>query len=189
MRKTINDRLDKSGNNSIISASNLKSNARFGKLVQFCVQNCPWKLNLVKIEGSYEGFKEKIQGILSFLSPFAEIENWYSSLVLLGIGFIIGQSLKEIPVLKSSGPQLSHGHIHFLFTLIFWYVMEQFTFLGGGSTSSFWFLDKNFKTSRSSLIFHQIQLPGAVLNAELPQLFETVIGIKIWPSIDREITV
>ena len=36
--------------------------------------------------------------------------------------------------------------------------------------------------------FHQIQLPRAVLNAELKGLFETVIGIKIWPSIDREIT-
>ena len=36
--------------------------------------------------------------------------------------------------------------------------------------------------------FHQIQLPGAVLNAELKGLFETGIGIKIWPSIDREMT-
>ena len=66
---------------------------------------------------------------------------------------------------------------------------EAVYFFWGGSTASFWFLDKNFKTSRSSLIFHQIQLPWAVLNAELPELFETVIGIKIGPSIDREMTV
>ena len=47
---------------SIKSSSNLQSNARFGKLIQFCVQKCPWKLNLIKNEGSYEGFKTKIKG-------------------------------------------------------------------------------------------------------------------------------
>ena len=36
--------------------------------------------------------------------------------------------------------------------------------------------------------FHQIQLPIPVLNAELQGLFETGIGIKIWPSIDGEMT-
>ena len=120
---------------SIKYSSNLKSNDRFWKLIQFCVQNCPWKLNLMKIEGSYEGFKDKIQGILSFLSPFAEIENWYSLfstfLVLLGIGFIIGQFLKRIPVLKSSRPQLSRGCIHFLFTLIFRLLWSILHFFGG----------------------------------------------------------
>ena len=50
-------------------------------------------------------------------------------------------------------------------------------------------LDKNFKTSRTPFIFHQIQHPGAVLNVELHQLFKTAIGIKIWPIIDREMTV
>ena len=74
----------------------------------------------MKIEGSYEDFNIKIWGILSFLSPFAEIESEYpvfsTFLVLLGIGFIIGQFLKVIPVLKSSGPQLTCGLIHFLFT-------------------------------------------------------------------------
>ena len=40
----------------------------------------------------------------------------------------------------------------------------------------------------SSFIFHQIQHPGTVLNAELQGLFETGIGIKIWPSIDREMS-
>ena len=32
----------------IKSSSNLKSNDIFGKLIQFCVQNCPWMLNLMK---------------------------------------------------------------------------------------------------------------------------------------------
>ena len=36
--------------------------------------------------------------------------------------------------------------------------------------------DKNFKTFIAYLIFGQIQLPGAVLNAELLQLSETVLG-------------
>ena len=36
--------------------------------------------------------------------------------------------------------------------------------------------------------FHQIQHPAPVLNAELQGLFETGIGIKIWPSIDGEMT-
>ena len=43
----------------------------------------------------------------------------------------------------------------------------------------FSFLDKNFKTFIAYLIFGQIQLPGAVLNAKLLQLSETAIGIKI----------
>ena len=43
----------------------------------------------------------------------------------------------------------------------------------------FSFLDKNFKTFIAYLIFGQIQLPGAVLNAELLQLSETVLGFKI----------
>ena len=34
----------------------------------------------------------------------------------------------------------------------------------------------------------QVQLQRAVLNAELPGLFGTVIEIKIWPSIDTEMT-
>ena len=40
-------------------------------------------------------------------------------------------------------------------------------------------LDKNFKTSRTPFIFHQIQHPGAVLNAELRQLSESIIGFNI----------
>ena len=39
--------------------------------------------------------------------------------------------------------------------------------------------DKNFKTFIAHLIFGQIQLPGAVLNAELLQLSKTVLGFKI----------
>ena len=102
---------------SLKYSSNLKSKGRFEQLVQFCVQNCPWKLNLMKNEGSYECFNIKIWGILSFLSPFAEIESEYSVfstfLVLLGIGFVFGQFLKGIPVLKSSEHQLSPRRIHF----------------------------------------------------------------------------
>ena len=30
-----------------------RSNDRF-EVVQFCVQNCPWKLNMIKIIGVYE---------------------------------------------------------------------------------------------------------------------------------------
>ena len=43
-------------NFSINIWSNLNSNGIFGQLVKFCVQNCPWMLNLIKNEGSYEGF-------------------------------------------------------------------------------------------------------------------------------------
>ena len=111
----------------------------------------------MKIEGSYEGFQDKIQGILSFLSPFAEIENWYSLfstfLVLLGIGFIIGQFLKRIPVLKSSGPQLSRGCIYFLFTLIFYVCYEAFYFFGGVSTACFLSFRQNFLNLQNSLNF------------------------------------
>ena len=49
--------------------------------------------------------------------------------------------------------------------------------------------DDNFKMSITPFNFHQIQHPAPVLNAELQGLFETGIGIKIWPSIDREMTV
>ena len=49
--------------------------------------------------------------------------------------------------------------------------------------------DKNFEIPITPFDFYQIQLPGAVLNAELQGLFETVIGFKIWPNIDREMTV
>ena len=108
-------------------------------------------LNLMKIEGSYEDFNIKIWGILSFLSPFAEIESEYSVfstfLVLLGMGFILGQFLIGIPVLKSSGPQLSHGCFHFPFTLIFIYVMKHFTFLGGFHRPISVFQTKIFKPS------------------------------------------
>ena len=41
------------------SSSKVKFNGRFGKLFQFCVQNCPWMLNLVKYEGRYD---EKTKG-------------------------------------------------------------------------------------------------------------------------------
>ena len=120
----------KYGHFFIIYYSNLKSNSRFGQLIEFYVQKCPWMLNLVKYDGSYEGLKIKIKGISSFLSPSTEIENRYSVfsifLVLLCNGFIFGQFLKSIPVLKSSGPQLSHGHIYFSFALSFLHAMKHF---------------------------------------------------------------
>ena len=52
--------------------------------------------------------------------------------------------------------------------------------------SVFW--DNNFEIPITPFDFYQIQLPGAVLNTELKGLFKTVIGIKIWPSIDKEMT-
>ena len=141
-------------------------------------------LNLMKIEGSYEDFNIKIWGILSFLSPFAEIESEYSVfstfLVLLGIGFVFGQFLKGIPVLKSSEHQLSHGRIHFYFTIILMFFMMQFSSFCLVSNQYFCLSDKNVESSRTPIIFHQFQHPGAVLNAELHELFETVIGFKIW---------
>ena len=77
-------------------------------------------------------FQNQNKGIFSLISAFAEIENWYSVfstfLVLFGIGFKFGQFLKRIPVLKSSGPQLSRGCINFFSTWIFMYVMKHFTF-------------------------------------------------------------
>ena len=70
---------------------------------------------------------------MSFLSPIAEIQSGYSVLsiflVLLGNGFIFGQFLKSIPVLKSLGPQLSHGHIYFSSALSFLCVMKHFIVL------------------------------------------------------------
>ena len=39
--------------------------------------------------------------------------------------------------------------------------------------------DNNFDSFLTPLIFHQIQHPGTLLNAELNQLFKSVIGIKI----------
>ena len=45
---------------SINTWPNLNFKDNFEQLRQFCVQNCPWKLNLMKIGGSYEGFKDKI---------------------------------------------------------------------------------------------------------------------------------
>jgi len=40
----------------IIISNNLKFNDSSRQLVKFCVQKCPWKSNLMKIEGSYEAF-------------------------------------------------------------------------------------------------------------------------------------
>jgi len=53
----------------------------------------------------------------------------------------------------------------------------------------FGILNYNFEIFITPFNFHQIELPGTVLNAELRQLSETVIGIKIWPCIDREMIV
>ena len=77
----------------------------------------------------------------------------------------------------------------FSFYVNFYVFYEHFTFLGGGSTACFCLLDKIFETFRTPIIFHQIQLPGAVLNAELLQLSETVLGFMIWWLFDGEITV
>ena len=149
-------------------------------------------LNLVKYDGSYEGLKIKIKGISSFLSPSTEIENRYSVfsifLVLLGNGFIFGQFLKIVPVLKSSGPQLSHGHIYFLFALSFLHAMTHFCIFFA-LKKKFLIWDRDFQSFITPLIFYQIQLPRTVLNAELNQLSETVIGINIWPGFDGEINV
>ena len=150
-------------------------------------------LNLVKYGGSFEGLKIKIKGISSFLSPSTEIENRYSVfsifLVLLRNGFIFGQFLKSIPVLKSSGPQLSHGHIYFLFALSFFACNEAFLQFFLHFFEIFLIWDKDFQSFITPLIFYQIQLPRTVLNAELNQLSETVIGINIWPGFDGEINV
>ena len=150
-------------------------------------------LNLVTYDGRYEGLKIKIKGISSILSPFTEIENRYSVfsifLVLLGNGFIFGQFLKSIPVLKSSGPQLSHGHIYFLFALSFFCMQWSIFAFFFAFFKIFLIWDRDFQSFITPLIFYQIQLPRTVLNAELNQLSETVIGINIWPGFDGEINV
>ena len=148
-------------------------------------------LNLVTYDGSYEGLKIKIKGISSILSPFTEIENRYSVfsifLVLLRNGFIFGQFLKSIPVLKSSGPQLSHGHIYFLFALSFFACNEAFLHFFLHFFLIFLIWDKDFQSFITPLIFYQLQLPRTVLNAELNQLSENVIEFEIWLSFDKEI--
>ena len=150
-------------------------------------------LNLVKYDGSYEGLKIKIKGISSFLSPSTEIENRYSVfsifLVLLRNGFIFGQFLKSIPVLKSSGPQLSHGHIYFLFALSFFACNEAFLQFFLHFFEIFLIWDKDFQSFITPLIFYQIQLPRTFLNLELNQLSENVFECKIRSSFDREITI
>ena len=142
----------KYGDFFIIYYSNLKSDSRFGQLIEFYVQNCPWMLNLVTYDGSYEGLKIKIKGISSFLSPSTEIENRYSVfsifLVLLGNGFIFGQFLKSVPVLKSSEPQLSHGHIYFSFALSFLHAMKHFCIF-------FYFLDLG---QRFSIVHYSLNI-------------------------------
>ena len=50
--------------------SNLNSNYIFGQLVKFCVQNCPWMLNLVKNEGSYEGFNVQMCSFFHLVLKF-----------------------------------------------------------------------------------------------------------------------
>ena len=69
------------------------------------------------------------------------------------------------------------------------YVMKQLSFFFVLSNQYFCISDKIFEIPINPFDFYQIQLPGAVLNAELQGLFETVIGFKIWPNIDREMTV
>ena len=83
-----------------------------------------WKLTAVMklLSQNYREFSPPCwhwEWMFSF-SPF---------LVLLVFGFIFGQFLKGIPVLKSSEPQLSPGHNHFLFFGIYWNVMKNFTFI------------------------------------------------------------
>ena len=45
------------GDICIKSSSKVKINGRFGKLIQFYIRNYPWKSNLMKNHGIYEGFK------------------------------------------------------------------------------------------------------------------------------------
>ena len=83
-----------------------------------------WKLKAV--------MKLFSQNYREFFSPCWHWEWMFSFppfLVLLCIAFIFGQFLKGIPVLKSSEPQLSPGHNHFLFFGIYWNVMKNFTFI------------------------------------------------------------
>ena len=140
-------------------------------------------LNLVKYDGSYEGFKIKVKGISSILSPSTEIENRYSVfsifLVLLCNCFIFGQFLKSIPVLKSSGPQLSHGHIYFSFALSFFACNDPFLHFFFCLRKIFWIWGKDFKLFITPSIFYQIQLPRTFLNSELHQLSENVFECKI----------
>ena len=68
----------------------------------------------------------------------------------------------------------------FSFYINFYVCYEAFYFFGGVSTACSCLSDKIFETFRTHIIFLQIQLPGAVLNAELLQLSESVIGFKIW---------
>ena len=60
MRETLYAPMTLSDDISIKYSPNLKSNARFWKMVQFWVENCPWKLNLMKNYGSSEGFKNVV---------------------------------------------------------------------------------------------------------------------------------
>ena len=142
-----------------------------------------WKLKAVMklLSQNYREFSPPCwhwEWMFSF-SPF---------LVLLGIGFIFGQFLKGIPVLKSSEPQLSPGHNHFLFTLIFWNVMKKFTVFFSVSNKYFCLWDTNFENFITPMIFCQNQLSGTVLNAELQGLFKTGIGIKNWLRFDEDMT-
>ena len=68
--------------------------------------------------------------------------------------------------------------------LIFMYGMKQFSFFLCFQTNISVFQDNNFEIPITPFNFYQIQLPGAVLNAELQGLFKTGIGIQIWPNID-----
>ena len=143
----------------------------------------------MKNEGSFKGLKTKIKEIF----PFEKSDHSYlvfsAFLVLPLISFISHQFPKRIPVLKSSEPQLSDGSIYFSLYVNFYLCYEAFYFFLRFHSSHFCCLDKNFKTFIAHLIFGQIQLPGAVLNAELLQLSKTFLGFKIWWIFDGEITV
>ena len=57
VRETLFGTMTSNGDFCINSSSKVKINGRFGKLIQFYIQNYPWKSYLMKNHGIYEGFK------------------------------------------------------------------------------------------------------------------------------------
>ena len=142
---------------------------------------------MIKYEGSYEGFKIKIKGFfpsyqpllklrtdIQFSTPFCFacycLQNWsilkkYTSFEILRTSAYTWTYLFFLHAMK----HFCNFFLHFFKIFLIW--------------------DRDFQSFITPLIFYQIQLPRTVLNAELNQLSETVIGINIWPGFDGEINV
>ena len=96
----------KYGDFFIIYYSNLKSNSRFGQLIEFYVQKCPWMLKLMKYKAAYGPIRIRHCAGPQALPPpdwdFRLHAGWGNLPHLQEIHGLVGQAGSSCPVLDWS---------------------------------------------------------------------------------------